>query len=77
MKMDTEDYVDLLSARAADARAMMMFFAVFHTCLTFTHFCITNGLFTDNPIIHYLNSMHTIHTFDLPHLVSSLPSILL
>ena len=33
MKMDTEDYVDLLSARAADARAMMMFFAVFHTGL--------------------------------------------
>ena len=28
MKMDTEDYIDLLSARAADARAMIMFFAV-------------------------------------------------
>ena len=33
MKMATEDYVDLLSARAADARAMMMCFAVFHTGL--------------------------------------------
>ena len=33
MKMDTEDYIDLLSARAADARAMIMFFAVIHTGL--------------------------------------------
>ncbi|MBM36931.1 MAG: hypothetical protein CL460_07160 [Acidimicrobiaceae bacterium] len=31
--MDTEDYIDLLSARAADARAMIMFFAVIHTGL--------------------------------------------
>ena len=33
MNMDTEDYIDLLSARAADARAMIMFFAVIHTGL--------------------------------------------
>jgi hypothetical protein len=33
MQMDTEDYVDLASTRAADARAMMMFFAVIHTGL--------------------------------------------
>ena len=33
MKMDAEDYIDILSARAADARAIIMFFAVFHTGL--------------------------------------------
>jgi len=33
MKMDAEDYIDLLSARAADARAIIMFFAVIHTGL--------------------------------------------
>ena len=33
MKMDSEDYIDILSARAADARAIIMFFAVFHTGL--------------------------------------------
>jgi hypothetical protein len=33
MKMDAEDYIDLLSARAGDARAIMMFFAVIHTGL--------------------------------------------
>ena len=33
MKMDTEDYIDMLSARAADMRAMVMFFAVIHTGL--------------------------------------------
>ncbi|MDG2120850.1 MAG: hypothetical protein P8K71_06840, partial [Actinomycetota bacterium] len=33
MKMDSEDYIDILSARSADARAIIMFFAVFHTGL--------------------------------------------
>ena len=37
MKMDTEDYIDMLSARAADMRAMVMFFAVIHTAVSYTH----------------------------------------
>ena len=33
MKMDTEDYIDMLSVRAADMRAMALFFAIIHTGL--------------------------------------------
>ena len=33
MNMDTEDYIDMLSVRAADMRAMALFFAVIHTGL--------------------------------------------
>ena len=44
MQMDAEDYVDLLSARAADARAMIMFFAVIHTGLLVVLGFAGNGL---------------------------------
>ena len=33
MNMDTEDYIDMLSVRAADMRAMALFFAIIHTGL--------------------------------------------
>ena len=44
MQMDAEDYVDLLSARAADARAMIMFFAGIHTGLLVVLGFAGNGL---------------------------------
>ena len=33
MNMDTEDYIEMLSVRAADMRAMALFFAIVHTGL--------------------------------------------